>query len=394
MLMKKAALQIFAALAAVLFAASAWAQSESDAGDTGWTSEGVCNNVCFGISNNGLFSCSQQCIHPYDVKLPAGVDFLARKMRENLFPPVVKETATDVSQYPAGGPVNISILPDKDSISSIESLRIKFFYSFEKNGQWLGVAPEFDAAAGKWSASLSAPEGKSEFYYLTRISDEEDNSYIEIPCFTKTPAIGSEDCFFPLSQDEVFEPVESSKGQTGFSLDPALDLANSYIGLDDRRFYIRLRTVANIDPGSVIPAQYNYYMAGIFDPDRPAGEDPFHQTVFVLYAPSYFSGKLCALNRVEVRPDGLIENCINQSCALLMKKGQRWQFDTGSVFCEAKDNEILISLQRRALGELAAGTLAAYTASGQILTDDGSVISDFSPLTAVRFNNGSPIKLK
>lgn len=367
--------------------------SAADAITSKTTSDGVCGNICFSMNKTGLFNCAQNCRYDSDVKLPAGVEFLTRRMRENLFPPLVDDTVISFSGTGKNRKMNISISQSKENTFNPEELRIKFFYSFEKNGKWEGIAPELDAETGKWTGELELPASEQLLYHLTRVQDYNDNSYIDIPCKTQKPALGSSDCFFPLAADDVMSDVDpNNKG--AFTIEPSLDLTYSYFGYDDRRYYFRVQTAGKIDPGSTIPARYNYYLVGIFDPYRPAAVDPFHKTLFVLYAPSYFTGEFCPMNSYSTgEGNALSENCINQSCSLLVKQGQKWTFDSGSVFCETSGNEILISLQRHVVDPTSVNSLAAYAATGIILEDEAAVIVDFTPLNSMNMNNSSPIKL-
>lgn len=367
--------------------------SDNEAVTTTSTSDGVCGNICFRMSKNGLFNCSQNCRYDADVKLPAGVEFLTLKMRENLFPPLVDNTKINFSGAGKNRKINYSISPSKENPFPPEELRIKFFYTFEKNGKWEGAAPELNEETGEWRGELEVPSAVSQIYHLTRVQDENDNSYIDIPCKTEKPALGSSDCFFPLATDDVMsDAVPGDK--SSFQIDPSMDLTYSYFGYDDRRYYFRIQTEGKIDPGTTIPARYNYYMVGIFDPYRPAEVDPFHKTIFVIYAPSYFTGEFCPMNAYSSSGKGnaLSENCIIQSCSLLVKLGRKWTFDTGSVFCETSGNEILISLQRQSLDPTSVNSLAAYGASGIILEDEAAIIVDYTPLNSINLNNNSPLK--
>jgi len=345
-------------------------------------SDEVCRDVCFRRSNGGLFSCHQECNTEDEMRLPAGIDFLVKRMREVMFPPVFEEIDFTPEKPVAGEDLGIELIPYKGKSDYLLDLKVKLFYAFDEPRDWKNVAPEThqDGFDVSWSANIEVPGDAGGMYFLARAGDEDENTYVEIPCRTREPSIGSSDCFFPMSKDDTYENVED------FSVNPGLDLTEAFVAADERRYYFRIQAVGDIDPGELLPPDYNYYLLGIFDPGRPADVDPYHKTVFVIYAPNYFAGEMCSptMYTRDRANKPRSPMCISEPCAVLMKRAAEWFYDTNSVKCDVKGNELFVSLQRNIIDPTSMGMLAAYIATGNILETESALIADYSPSTAIK----------
>lgn len=375
-------------------------------------SEEVCPNVCFPRNSDGLFSCQQECSSEDDVQLPTGVDFLIKRVRDRLRPPIIEKIEFVPATPTAGLPVSVYMTPRNADVEHMLGIKTKFVYSINGYGDWMGVYPEIQPVEKRWGIQIKPPRDANEMYYLARLGDEDRNTYIELPCEAAAPGIGAQECFFPMSEDTTYEYTDD------FSIDPALDLTDSWVGIDERRFYFRLQAVNEIAEGELFPANYYFYLLAIYDPGRPTDVDPYHKTTFVLFSPLYFLSSTCTsykggIGETEftnepnapcvyapcpplVDDDDDIQpvmkrdsneregRCITQSCAALIKRGRHWINDTGVVKCSSEGNEIFISLQRGAVKPPVEGVYVVFAATGVHLDLETSIITDYSPTTAIR----------
>ncbi len=384
-------------------------------------SEEVCSNVCFPRNKDGLFSCQQECSSEDDVELPTGIDFLIKRVRDRLKPPILDKMEILPSSPRAGESMDIYMTPKDTDVEYMIGLKAKFAYSTNGTENWVGVIPDLEPVEKRWKAEIKLPRDADSLYYLARLGDEDRNTYIELPCETTEPHPGSKDCFFPMSEDSTYEKTKN------FAIDPALDLTKSWIAIDDRRFYFRIQAVGDIAEGELFPANYYFYLLALYDPGRPTDVDPYHKTTFVLFSPLYFLSSTCSSYRTgfgetefnnepnapctrapcppftdEEDKNVIMQRehneregrCITQSCAAIIRRGRHWINDTGIVNCEKRGNEIFISLQRETIEPPVEGVYVAFTATGVHLDMETAIITDYSPTTAFRIAPGQVMNLK
>jgi hypothetical protein len=323
-------------------------------------SDEVCMNVCFPRARDGLLTCQQDCKPGENFKLPPGADYLVRMKREGAPPPALKEMTTEPAPPREGEPVTFKLVPVSGDAEDNAALSVRLVHSFDAPGGWKAATPTFGAGAGYqvWTATLDAPPGARSIFAAVRMGDINGDTYIEAPCKVD-PRAPDSPCWFPLSDADSYEGVKD------MFVDPALDLLGGSFGMDDGRYYFKLKARADISPGKAQPRSAYYYMLGLYDSGRPAGEDPYHRMLLVYYSPYMLD-----VGRTD--------------CRLKMRLGQRWISDAGAVSCSTNGNELTISVKRGALGKPVAGMMTAFFASGIYFDDETGIISDFTPATTIR----------
>jgi len=351
------------AVAALVSAGSLCLASDFESDDLSYMfSDEVCLNVCFPRARDGLLTCQQDCKPGENFKLPPGTDYLVRMNRERTPPLALKEMTTDPAPPRAGQPVTFKLSPVSDDADDNAALSVKLVHSFDAPGGWKSVSPAFGVSGGKpgWTAVLDAPPGARSVFAAVRMGDVRGDTYIEAPCAVAASAPDSP-CWFPLSDSDSYEGVKD------VFVDPSLDLLGGSFGMDEGRYYFKLRARADISPGKAQPRSAYYYMLGLYDSGRPAGEDLYHRMLLVYYSPYMLD-----VGRTD--------------CRLKMRLGPRWISDAGAVSCSTDGKELTISLKRGALGKPVAGMITAFFASGIYFDDETGIISDFSPATTIRID--------
>jgi len=330
------------------------------------SSEDVCDNVCFSRIDDGLFTCRQECRTSNSVKLPPGFDFLVKKVRERIQPPLLKSKTFTPAEPARGEQLKVRLTPAVNDVSVLADQTIKFLYTSDPPSKWLPLVPDFDPVAAVWDVSFTTPADSDILNTTVRIGDFDGNTYIEASCPLRDPNNTSDPCYFPLSDDESYEKMPE------FHIDPALDLLSAKFGMDDRRFYFKVKTRGGIKKGKLIPKSAYYYMISLYDPDRPTGVDPYHRTSFVYYSPNFDP---------------------NSPCKALVRRGSKWVYDASPVRCRIENDTLTITVMRKTIGAPVSGLLTMYVATGVIYDEDNGIIVDYSPSTAVRID-GKPLKLK
>lgn len=335
-------------------------------------SDEVCGNVCFPRTKGGLFTCHQECRDEHELRLPTGMDFLVKKVRNRMAPPML-DSVDFVPETPAAGEkFEVRLIPEDDDLDVLTGLASTFVYNFDSPGEWMSVRPGLDPVERYWKTEIEAPADAEMFYSAARIGDADGNTFIEAGCETD-----GDECFFPLSEDESYGDVED------FYLDPNLDILDSSFAVDEARLYLKIKVRGEFRPGELIPLAANYYVVGLYDPYRPTDEYPYHRTAFILYSPFLNSESFLTQSK-------LWES--KSECKVLSRAGARWTAAGGAARCDVDGGELRISVKRKSLPEPVAGVYVFWLASGVLFDDDNGVVTDYTPTTAVRIDRG-PVEL-
>jgi len=329
------------------------------------TTREICNNVCFGRDAGGLFTCNQQCQADDAVRFPVGIDFLTKKIRSNVPPPLLRKFEFQPPNPRPGDDVTVTLTPETKDLEAQRLISSKFIYAFDSPADWTPVVSEIDPVRGVWETKFKVPNGANTLFYSIRLGDMNKNTFIVIPCNVQGDPRTSDTCFFPLVDDMVFDDPVQQK------IDPALDIVKMTFGMDDRKFYFKLTAKSKIDPGLRTPQNAYYYMVTMHGPGRAPEVDPYNRTIFMLYAP--YLGPAA-------------------DCKVLMRNGHVWNMNTDPVKCKVDGDRIFFELSRKAINATAGGVFVTYAATGIILDEDHGIIVDYSPTASVRFDK-KPIEL-
>ncbi|HOO55445.1 MAG TPA: hypothetical protein PLN69_01400 [bacterium] len=341
---------------AAVFASTEFDEDEYFEGIADMFSDEVCSNVCFERMEGGLFTCHQECERPGQKRLPAGVDFLIKNVRDNLAPPMLKKVEINVS---GGEPVALDIVmePYSYSLSELTDIAIKFVYSVNDPVEWVPVGASLNPVEEKWEASVELPGEAERVYSTVRMGDLDGNTYIEIPCDIEGPFNESKKCIFPMSGDESYAEDEN------LNLNPSLDILDSEFARDAKRYYFRVKMGGNVDAGEKVPQNANYYLIGLYDPGRPPGVDPYHKTYFVMFAPYLFD---------------------HDGCRIIAKRGEKWSNDSNGVRCDAEGDVLTVSVLKKVLPEPVSGIFVTFVATGVVFDENTGIIADYTSTTAIR----------
>lgn len=378
--MKRFAIFLLVLLAASVPVRAASGDEDDEVLEHHGFADDACDNVCFPRYNGGIFTCHLECKSEDDVEFPTGMDFIVKKVREMLPPPMLKSAETAPPEPQAGGDVEIKLFPAAKDFDDYKDYEVIYVYSFDSTSNWNALRPVLDPAGGFWKTTLAIPENAGALYSAVRIGDTEKNTYIETPCPVRGEVEKTDDCYFPLWKDESYEGVKN------FTVNPSLDLLDAKVGMDEKKFYFKITMRAAIDPGVLVPSSVNYYLIGIYDPDRPSGADPYHRTSFVIYSPYLY--KIYEHSRANPKLFG-----DSGACKTVVRMGADWIVDIGAVRCVVQGNTLFVAAKRATLGGFVTGTFVSYAATGIIFDEFNGVISDYSPAAAVRFDK-QPIKIK
>jgi hypothetical protein len=367
----------FLMIVAVLFfvAASAMRLSGADDESNTETPPGgdVCGNVCFPRAQGGLFICHVECKAVQTVHFPTGIDFIVKKVRENLPPPIFKSAELSPDPLQAGGPVEIKLTPQTEDFEVFKDYEVKYLYAFDAPSDWKSLRPILDPAGGFWKTSIDIPQNASELYAAARAGDADGNTYIEIPCRVSSGSAKSDDCFFPLWEDDSYADVKD------FDINPSLDLLDAKFGMDDKYFHFRIKVRGPIDPGQLNPTSINYYMIGIYDPGRPVGVDPYHRTTFILYSPYLYR-----VFKHDPAQKQLFDDAT--ACEAVLNRAGEWTADSGAVKCSVEGDTLVMSIRRGTLGQFVTGVFVAYAATGIVFDEFSGIVADYTPTAAVRID--------
>ena len=332
---------------------------------TKMTTREVCNNVCFVRENGGMFTCSQQCRGDDDVRLPVGFAFLTERVRLKVIPPMLEKIEFEPPNPKPGDKVSVTMTPVSKDLETQRFISTKFVYAFDSPKDWIALKPSLDPLKGVWETSFETPAGAKTLYTSARLGDAEGNTYLIAPCNVSGDLQTTEDCFFPLLDDENYEDAKYT------DINPSLDLLNVKFGMDDKRYYFRMNMRGKVDPGRSSPMSANYYMIAIYAPGKMPEIDPYGHYSFILYSPY-----------LETSND----------CKMLLRRGPQWLMESGSVKCWVNDKQLLFSVARKSADINADGVFVMYAATGIIFDTYNGIITDYTGTAAVRVNKG-PIEL-
>jgi hypothetical protein len=317
-------------------------------------------------------------------QLPSDMRDKVNNLMATRWPPMIKSVVLNPEAPAADAAVSVTVEAFNDSnVTEDETSEVAVLYSADEGKTWSKVDAEQQENKKLWVAEIPGQPSGTKVIYSVKATDSSgntaitasckmtgspfaDETYITDDCVAKKDASICEarlprGCMFPMAIDDTPLNDDSNLVPDGF------DYWDYLIGWDDENLYVDLTAEGKITAGTSSPMNIHAFLGLMINPDRPAAgsglDSILNQGAAFVYAP------LATLSGGLLKP-----------CSYTYKKGDTAVQDDSSMVCTAKDNHLLYTVKRSAIGDNPNKVL-------EFLMANGNVTSISSPVSGQLYDN-------
>jgi hypothetical protein len=269
--------------------------------------------------------------------------------------PIVK-SVTISPEHPNGDePVTITatiVTPHKPNGEEVYEAYINYSTDGGRNMSRIDMVKE-TKDGNIWNGVIPGQPSGTNVIYGIQAVNAFDETYVEPLCYVenilktfdknvseecksnKNPeycaAQRPKDCMFPMSiASGALDP--NSEDTNRIPAPPELFIKTTRVGYNEKTLFLEIDTKDNVSPGSYSPMNVNVYVAGWLNPDRSGSETGIdgilRKGAVVIYAPLNPTNKCALFN---------------------LRDAVAVQSDTQSVTCTPKENQLIFSIDRKAI---------------------------------------------